>query len=238
MGRNDICRNSWQHGEAFTNSNVWGSTHLTKLNDDIRRSSWHESSTYLTKLNDDIITLEGSGLEIKVSTATEESWTISSKWWIEALSIITTEQGLVPLNGFKIDSRLSVLQSLQTPHHWRYPHWCRHLQLQTKSSWWLHWFASLQLEAGVLRVCIHGYCNRKLSSKLLKIGQWCSAGLILSHLAIRAWKDQWQFCNHKLCPPFITSLNCNTPKDLPSHSKVVNGSTDCRRVHFHACNFL
>ena len=32
-----------------------------------------------------------------------------STWWIELLSIITTERGLVPLNGFRIGRSVSLM---------------------------------------------------------------------------------------------------------------------------------
>ena len=90
---------------------------------------------------------------------------ISSKWWIEALSIVTTEQGFVEqlqdwqqASSYKVSintSRLTLPSSLT----------------QDKV------ITVIALIQFVLRVCIHGNCNHKL--------KWCSASLILSHLAIR-----------------------------------------------------
>ena len=97
---------------------------------------------------------------------------ISSKWWIVALSIVTIEQGFVEqlqdwqqASSYKVsintsrltlpssltqDKVITVIALIQFPQTW---------------------------------VCIHGNCNYKL--------KWCSASLILSHLAyVRAWKDQ------------------------------------------------
>ena len=68
--------------------------------------------TWLNNSSNGIKSGEYGGRKISFACATVSIWwTTGRTWWIAQLSITTTDRVFVPLNGFKIGSRVSVTNS-------------------------------------------------------------------------------------------------------------------------------